>query len=244
MIGIGLNLQLDAGQGAGGFSPASLPGLLLWLKSTTGLYQDSGLTTPATADGDPVGGWKDLSGLAHHLLQSVSADRPTLKLAIQNGRPVVRFDGVADLLTAAFTLAQPAEIYFAANYRNPQAGGTGMTFFDGGTTNMMRLFQSNTNEVTMYAGQAGPVSPMTFGSWHAVRCLYDGSSSLLTIDNGSDVTGNPGASTPGGLTLGAQPTPASFMTVDFGEVFICNQAQSAANKAKAFAYLKAGWGTP
>lgn len=41
---------------AAAFSPLSIPGLKLWLKADGTLWQDSARTTPAIADGDPVGG--------------------------------------------------------------------------------------------------------------------------------------------------------------------------------------------
>lgn len=51
------------GFGGGGGAP-SLPvtGELLWLRADTGIYTNTGGTTPATADGDAVLVWKDQSG--------------------------------------------------------------------------------------------------------------------------------------------------------------------------------------
>src|SRR5262245_63972414 len=112
----GMLSLLGAGSGAssGGLTPDQVSGLRLWLKSDTQTYQDSGFSTPATADGDPVGGWKDQSGGARDVTQATSASRGTLKLSQVNGKPVVRFDGTDDFLegvaisnliaAAAFTL--------------------------------------------------------------------------------------------------------------------------------------------
>lgn len=80
---------------AAAFSPLSL-NPSLWLKADRGLYQESTFTTPAVADADPVGGWQDQSGNARHMIQTTAGNRPALKLAIKNGKPVVRFDGVND----------------------------------------------------------------------------------------------------------------------------------------------------
>lgn len=82
--------------GTTAFSPASISGLTSWQRADKDVYQDSGLTTPATADGDPVGGWVDQSGNGNHLTQSTGASRPLLKLAVVNGRNALRFDGVDD----------------------------------------------------------------------------------------------------------------------------------------------------
>jgi hypothetical protein len=56
--------------GSVAFLPTDLSGLSVWLKHDAGLYQNTGLTTPATADGDPVAGWQDQSGNNNHLTRS------------------------------------------------------------------------------------------------------------------------------------------------------------------------------
>jgi len=68
--------------GGRAFSPASIAGLQLWLKADaiTGLN-----------DGDPVATWSDSSGNGRDATQSTPANRPTYKVNIVNGRPVVRF---------------------------------------------------------------------------------------------------------------------------------------------------------
>ena len=52
--------------GAPSWSPAKLSNLALWLRSDSGLYQDTGKLTPASSDGDVVGAWEDLSGNGNH----------------------------------------------------------------------------------------------------------------------------------------------------------------------------------
>lgn len=84
-------------------SPYATAGMALWLKADAGVYQDSGLITPAALDGDPVGGWFDWSPFGHHVSQSTSTKRPALKLNQVNGKPVLRFDGVDDFLSGSFT---------------------------------------------------------------------------------------------------------------------------------------------
>jgi hypothetical protein len=104
------------------FSPASPPGLLLWLWADQGTFQDAARTTPAAADGDPVGGWQDLSGRGNHASQAVAASRPTLRLGASglSGRAALQLDGVNDCLQVAAldlsaTPAVTAAAYFTAN---------------------------------------------------------------------------------------------------------------------------------
>ena len=68
----------------GGFTPASIPGLGLWLDAT----QIGGL-----ADGDAVTEWLDVSGKGLHALPRGTP--PVYQAAGMNGRPAVRFTGSA-----------------------------------------------------------------------------------------------------------------------------------------------------
>jgi hypothetical protein len=80
------------------FSPKDVGGLQLYLLDSGPFWQDSARTTGASADADPIGAWDDLSGNGRHVTQATSGKRPQLKLSIQNGKSVVRFDGTDDYL--------------------------------------------------------------------------------------------------------------------------------------------------
>lgn len=90
----------------GGFSPAAIPGLQLWLDASDAstLFQDSAGTTPAAADNDVVGYWGDKSGNGYHAAQGTTANKPLLKLATKNNLPVVYFDGLNDWLSASIDI--------------------------------------------------------------------------------------------------------------------------------------------
>jgi len=88
--------------GAAAWTPASVAGLVLWLDPGQGLYQErSAPTTPASADGHPVGTWLDRSGSGANVSAASDAARPVLKKAVKNGRDVVRLDGSDDGLLSA-----------------------------------------------------------------------------------------------------------------------------------------------
>lgn len=74
------------------WSPANLPGLLLWL--------DAGRITGLN-DGDSVSQWNDVSGNANHWAQATISKQPTYETNELNGGPIVRFDGVDDVLEHA-----------------------------------------------------------------------------------------------------------------------------------------------
>lgn len=82
------------------FTPASISGLQLWLDASDAstLFTDSAGTTLATADGDPVGCWKDKSGNNYHAKQTDGSFKPLIRKAIYNSRDIVRYDGANDRL--------------------------------------------------------------------------------------------------------------------------------------------------
>lgn len=79
----------SGGGGAAPFSPEQVAGLTLWLDaaSVTG------------SDGDVIGTWADLSGVANHATQATAGRRPLLKVV--SGKKYLRFDGSDDSLVTA-----------------------------------------------------------------------------------------------------------------------------------------------
>lgn len=74
---------------AGAWTPASLPGLILWAEpDATHTYTDAG-TTLVSADGQAVYQLNDKSGNGNHLIQATSGNRPTYKTG--SGKPYLQF---------------------------------------------------------------------------------------------------------------------------------------------------------
>lgn len=86
---------------AASFDVTSLPNLVSWwdASAANSLYQTSTGTTAVTADGDPVGYWKDLYG-SNHIIQSINNNRPFFKPTGINSKKAVLFDGTNDALRA------------------------------------------------------------------------------------------------------------------------------------------------
>lgn len=63
------------------------------------LFEDSAGTTPAADNADVIGRWADKSGNNYHITQGTTADKPTLRTAVQNSKNVVRADGSTDFLS-------------------------------------------------------------------------------------------------------------------------------------------------
>lgn len=91
-----------AGQAAfarvGGFSPLDFfPSLWLDASDASTLYDATTGGSIVAPDG-AVARWEDKSGNGRHATQETLANRPLRKTSVQNGKDVVRFDGVDDTL--------------------------------------------------------------------------------------------------------------------------------------------------
>jgi hypothetical protein len=70
--------------------------------SLSPMWQDSARTIPASTAADVIGAWDDLSGNSYHVTQGTTANKPTLRTNVQNGRSVIRFDGGDSLKKTSF----------------------------------------------------------------------------------------------------------------------------------------------
>lgn len=227
-----------ASAGAGAFDPLTLSPVL-WLKADAGTFQTSG-GAAATADGDPVGEWQDQSGNANHMGQATAGLRPSLKLAIQNGLPVVRFDGIDDYIAAAFALTQPEDVF--AVFRPSSYGGT-KRVWDGNAGNSMGLYQSGAApELSLYAGNGLAFSGPATSSFGLVQATYNGASSAARLNGGAATTGDAGAANAAGLKLATNGGVSLWLDVDFAEMLIFGAVLSAGDRANVETYLNGRWG--
>ena len=98
----------------------SIPGLQLWLDASDGstLFTDSAGTTPATADGDPVGRWADKSGNNRHATQADGTKKPTVVSNAKNLLSCLNFDAVNDWLSYSSASSVTFQHFFAVYYIN------------------------------------------------------------------------------------------------------------------------------
>lgn len=190
-------------------------------------------------DGALVSDWLDQSGQLRDLSQSGS-QRPLLKLAIQNGKPVVRFDGTNDAMTSATitTKNEPFTVFTVAKRASAAANGA---IFDGKTTNGRILL----NNVPQYRILGGTAAGTSDALWHALSMIANASSDQLWVD-GASVIG-PSAQGTGvldGYTVGSDATAANWLNGDIAEVLIYDTALGTTDRQSVEAYLKAKWGTP
>lgn len=244
-LGIDLNLVNRGGGGAGGpppYTPVGDARVFLWVKADGVLWQDTARTVAAVADADPVGAWDDGSANANHLLRvNNDARRPTLKLAIKNGRPVVRFDGVDDHLLKAFTCNQPYTRFAIILHRDLQNNNHLM--LDGATDDTSYLLFSAANTLRMYGGVALNQPGVTSNDiWYIARSTFNGASSKIQLNAGTVTTGDAGAANLAGIQVGAQGM-ASVLACNFdlAELLVYNTALSDPDVVDVFTYLNGRW---
>ena len=225
--------------GGSAFSPASIAGLQLWLDAS----QIVGLN-----DGDAVATWSDLSGNGNSVAQGTASKQPTYQTAEINGLPVVRTDGVDDLIfcTSSIVAAQPLTLFVVA-----RENASSWYLLDGGPSGLDRIALADftrDGNFGMFAGSstvtATQTKPIPLTLWRAV---INGANSSLFKNSVSFVTGNPGTQAlSAGITLGARfdPLGVFFGSYDFCEVLLYDTTLSAGNLSLVETYLRAKWGTP
>ena len=122
--------------------PSTVTGLVLRLRASDEAYKDAGVTL--SADGDVVQQWIDITANAKVFSQTTVAKKPIWKDAIINGKPIVRFDGVDDLLVLAeeYLTSTSGSIFFVYKL-NTSVGSTQcvMSSSDEATSNNFLEFQ-------------------------------------------------------------------------------------------------------
>lgn len=241
------------------FVPTDISGLKFWVKAD----QIGGLS-----DGDPVSTWSDQSGVSNDVTASSTA-RPLYKIGIQNGKPILRFDGSNDAMAkASFSGID---------------GLSGMTIFivvkqTSLATNNIYLSKWNYNTQGSFAWQTGSVTNTEMTAYVAnavndvggnntsstdagltanfflLEMVYDGSQGTAAnrvkfYKNTTALTMSMTGTLPTALTTSTADfvlgsftgSLTRYFTGDMGEVLVYNSTLSGTDRAKVEAYLNSRW---
>lgn len=231
-IGLGLGMGTTSG---GVWTPAKLTGfnssVLVALSRGQGkLWQNSGKTTPAVADGDPVRvATCPYAGV--DFTAPSDAARPTLRNS--GAFWWLAFDGVDDVLQRTMTLNQPYSVYGSALILT--ASGT---LCDGQTVNTGYIARNGGNPAS-YGISAGTnlnsSNTVLAANTVIVGANFNGASSVVDLA-GTETTGPAGATNLTAVTVGGRTgIPTLFCDRLYGLIYA--GALSAAEKAKNRAYL-------
>lgn len=88
------------------FTPTAISNCALWLDGadSSTMFQNTGATTPITADGQTIAAWKDKSPNAYVFTQPTAGNQPTYKVGIQNGCSLTRWNGTSTGLQSSTAL--------------------------------------------------------------------------------------------------------------------------------------------
>jgi hypothetical protein len=224
------------------FSPRQIGGLEYWFDAQDlgTLYQDSGMTSMVTADGQLVGAWGD-KAKGRNVTQPTGTLQPIYRSSFINSRPAVEADGVDDHLKVALpVLAQPLTIYFVGKVNTTAIQ---QRWLDGASGSLFQVIVASTGVRRMSAPtniDAGAAS--TTPKLHV--CVFNTTASEYYVDGvlaagPTDV----GANSITGLTLFAtRSTFTNNLSGGLGEFLIYSGAHTASQRSQMEQYLKRRWG--
>lgn len=146
-------------------------------------------------------------------------------------------DGSNDYLKSpAFALAQPVSIYGVLNQLTWTINDI---LLDGNANGSMQLYQSvTTPSLQQYSGGGGAASSgLALNTNGVVTSIVNGAASFLRINRAAAATGNPGAGTPNGFTLGAAGNGASPANTTARSVLVYAAAHSQSVQDRVILWL-------
>lgn len=229
--------QYGASGGVPAFVPTDITGSRLWLKADS----------LALSDGTAVTTWTDSSGAGNDVTQSVAGSKPTYKAGIQNGQPVVRFDGSADHLIkasgAATMLALPITIAVAAKRDTTDAFQKSYVGSVAGVEGQLQIQGvAGVNTIRSYYGTVlADGIPGT--SWHVVVFTADAAGSANIYLNGAAPSSGATGTTIAAGDFGVATTAAGqFWDGDIAELLIYDTVLSTGNRDSVESYLGSKYG--
>jgi hypothetical protein len=184
-----------------------------------------------------VSTWADETGNGYDLTTGTA---PTYKTSVIGGNPIVRFDGVDDLLDVSFSaLSQPNTIYGVIQLQD-QTGDTDNIWATTDTGARQGLQETRSGNFAIVAG-----TELSDGSAdtnpHIIGALYNGSNSTVRLDGSQTASGNAGTQSMRGFRLGDGAFTGNHIAVDVGEILIYPQDKSS-SQSSIESYLSDKWG--
>ncbi len=207
---------------------------VIWFKADAMTY----------ADGTAMTEWTDFSGSGNSGLQS-STLRPTFKTAIQNSKPIARFDGTNDVMPFN-NFAWPAQPDTVIIVAKQTSKTTAARFFDNGsgaTGRQLVGFQITTGFLDIFAGTLKSDAIDHSGAFHIITVIFNGATSFAYVD-GTVTINSQNAGTQGSAVTNRLGTDNAgvFCNCDIAEVKVFASALSTADRQTEEVGLAIKWG--
>ena len=191
------------------------------------------------SNADPVSQWDDSSGLGNHIAMTGSA-RPTYRTAVQNGLPIVRFDGTQYLFRSGFTITNGQPYTIFSLHKSTQGNSGSVTFVDGSNGFDMR---HGNGSFDVWAGTTANYVAANL-NFNSHIFVVNGASTLISF-NGTTGTFDLGSGAPpdtAGLWMGTESSVFYFGIYDWGMWGYIPGALPEADRLKLEGFLHAMWG--
>ena len=207
------------------FTPASIPGLVVWVN-------ERGLSP------GPIARWPN-QGAAGSAADFIGAVNPPTVSTTLNGRYVASFDGVNDWMTNALSqINQPYNLFviFRLNNASSEANKHIMDGLD--ASHRMNILADTSGSFYVSAG-SGRAMFGTNAAWNAVGIEVNGASSSWATNAAiAQFSGTIGSNSTIGVILGCRFSKENFGQVDIAELLVFNRALNFAEKSAVMSYLR------
>ena len=231
---------------------------------STALWLDAADASTITESSGAVNQWNDKSGNRRNFAQATSGNRPAYASSIINNKPVIRFDGSNDVLTAPDFLGGSGYVSFVGvgafrslTSTNQRLVGVDAAISLGGQAAMYILVISSGNVFSVQGRRVQSDSiGITNQSSAAVTTpvLLEGINDYVNTDqflrvNGSIVASNTNFQTSGTLEsgllpvhIGARNDALAPATLDLGELLCFTTDPGTSTRQRIEGYLAHKWG--
>lgn len=203
-------------------------------------------------DGDGVSSWDDSSGNGNDVTQGISARKPTFETNELNSLPVVRFDGVNDIISdgdIADLDVGTGDIWMASVFKSTDNSAAQFIFEKGG--NQFALITTSVGILQARMGGNSNVPQQSAGNWSRTEFVMVTASRVSSTCNGflngSDMT-TTGTTNTGSISnsnvfdVGAGSVGGQPLVGDIAEILVGGATLSTEDRQKIEGYLAHRYG--
>lgn len=206
--------------------PSDYGNLIVWLKASTGCYQDAGMVTPCT-DGTTVYTWVNQGTGGFNFIQPTAGSRPTWRTGGAGDKPYLQFN--SDFLgSVSGPYAQPITMFFA--YKFTSRGGNPGVLTASNLAGGCQVTWYSSNQPYIWAGSSVIYSSLPSNTSPAIYVArHNGTSSFFrqnTVYGVTSPSADIGSNTLLNIHLCADQSTTYPVNGDLYEVAMYNSAMS------------------